>query len=305
MHSVPETKVVDGQTYKLSFHDEFDGAALDMTKWRHRILGPPGGGSHPLFFTKDASFLDREGNLVMLLYTRPRADLSPDVAAQFKWKKWIPFTSMLRTKKEFTYGYHEVRVKMPIVKGAGMAVWMQSRGQTSRTPSPDPKVGAEIDLLEQTFFDKYGKPTDFKHSTIHWGGYGDTHQWVSITVRPLSQKPQNWDEELNLRNQENTVGGLVHEKMSHYSDDLDFRDGEFHTVGVLWTREFYKFYYDHELIGTIRKGVSESPAYMILWPRLYNYARLVDNTADGMGDREQTKARFVVDYYRVYMPATD
>ena len=298
----PKTMTINGQPYTLSFNDEFGGRELDTTKWRHRILG--GGSSHPLFFTEDASWLDGDGHLVMALYTQPKAELDPEVAERFPWQRWIPYASMLMTREEFTYGYHEVRLRMPIVAGAGAAVWMQSRGQTSRTPSADPKVGAEIDLLEQTFIDKYGKPCDFKHATIHWGGYGETHQWVSITVRPEDKRPaEEQADELNLTNEDNDGGGLVHENRGFYSDALDFRDEQFHKVAVLWTPELYQFYYDDQLIGTIEKGVSQSPGYMILGPRLFTFDKLVDSTDDGLGDRQSTAAKYLIDYYRVYQPA--
>lgn len=295
-------KTIDGVPYRLAFHDEFDGTELDESKWQHRLLGA--GTAHPLFFTKDATWLDGQGHLIMSLYTLPKADLPEDVAAKFAWQRWIPYSSMIRTRQEFTFGYHEVRLRMPIVPGAGAAVWMQSRGQTSRTPSPDPKVGAEIDLIEQTFFDKYGQPCDFKHATIHWGGYGDTHQWVSITVAPEDKRPTDHQaDELNLKNQDNNTGGLVHQNVRHYTDGLDFRDGEFHTVAVLWTPEKYEFFYDNESIGVIEVGVSESPGYMILCPRLFTFDKLVDATDEGMGNREHTAANYAFDYYRVYQPA--
>ncbi|MBL8994873.1 MAG: glycoside hydrolase family 16 protein, partial [Spirochaetia bacterium] len=178
----PAEKVLDGKTYWLSFDEEFDGKELDPTKWEHRGLGPSA--THKQIWTKDGAFLDGQGRLVMLLYTKDKSSLglTESNAVVFPGK-WVPHTAMLRTKKEFTFGYHEVRFTMPIVKGVGMSVWMQSRGNTRPNPSPDPKQGAEIDLIEQTFFDKYGTPVDFKHSTIHWGGYAATHSWLSIDVR--------------------------------------------------------------------------------------------------------------------------
>ncbi|MBI4979651.1 MAG: glycoside hydrolase family 16 protein [Spirochaetes bacterium] len=300
---VSDFRMIDGKRYDLTFHDEFDGQILDKSKWQHRIIGPSA--PHKVVLTEDAVTFDGQGNLVMLLYTKDRADAAiPAEKASIFPGRWIPYTAMLKTIKEFTYGYHEVRLKMPIVKGAGMSVWMQSRGQTSPTPSPDPKVGAEIDLVEQTFFDKYGAATDFRHSTIHWGGYGATHQWVSIDVKPKSAKPADQstqDAELNLQRTAPAAGtNLINEKRVYYTDRPGFRDGNFHTVAVLWTPVSYQFFYDGESIGTIDVGVSQSPGYMILWPRLYDYKNHVADSERGFGGRDETEAKFVVDYYRIY-----
>lgn len=298
----PRQRTFDGHRYELAFHDEFDGSALDESRWRFRILGV----SRSLgwmVLTDDAAWLDGAGHLVMPIYTKAKADANlPADAAEHFPGRWVPFGSMLRTRQEFTFGYHEVRVKMPIVAGVGMAVWLQSRGQTSRNPSPDPKAGAEIDVIEQTFFSRYGKPTDFKHATVHWGGYGDTHQWVSIGVAPPDRRPNAeaaQDAPLNLTGKP-APGQLIRERRTHSSDGLNFRDEQFHTVAVLWTPEAYQFFYDGERIGVVDVGVSESPGYMILSPRLYDFNRHVADSEKGLGPRDSTPARFVIDYYRVY-----
>lgn len=298
---VPTEKVIDGKTYVLDFNDEFDGNTLDNAKWKPRMLGP--NPQRSMVFTDDASWLDGQGNLVMAVYTIPHASLSQEIEPKFKPMQWIPCTSVLRTPKEFTFGYHEVRLMMPIAKGVGMSVWLQSNGQTQKNPSPDPKVGAEIDLIEQTFFDKQGNANDYKHSTIHWGGYKDTHQFISITVDPKSMQQKHTagqDAELNLPGKEKKQDALIREKRSFFSDDLNFRDEQFHTIGLLWTPDCYKFYYDGICIGTITEGVSHAPGYMILWPRLFNFPELVGNSETGMGDKDTTHAKYLVDYYRVY-----
>lgn len=106
------------------------------------------------------------------------------------------------------------------------------------------------------------------------GGYDEPHQWISITVNLRNRQPEETarqDQELNLPGQEE---GLIREKRTYYSDSLNFRDGKFHTVAVLWTPEFYQFFYDDELIGTLRQGVSQYPGYMILWPRHFDFQKL-------------------------------
>lgn len=304
--TISQEKVIDGKTYTLDFYDEFDDTQINWEKWKYRGKGI----SPKRIFATDGVELDGQGNLIMTAYSVLRESLPEEFVNQFKGK-WVPAVTNIRTQKEFTFGYHEVRLKMPIVKGFGMAVWLQSDGQTRKPSSPDPKVGAEIDIIEQTFFDRYGQPNDYKHSTIHWGGYGNTHQFVSVTVAPKGDQPEqsdHQDEELNLvKNKitQNKKGqaipeNLIREKWTYYSDKLNFRDDAFHTVAVLWTPEYYKFYYDGQCIGTLKQGVSHAPGYMIFWPRMFNFLDLVGNTEEGAGDLHTSKAKYVIDYYRVY-----
>ncbi len=305
---VPQEIQLDGKTYTLQFNDEFDGKEIDWDKWTYR-----GKGINPKrkrIFGTDGVKLDGKGNLIMTAYGVARQSLPDEYVDQFEGI-WVPVTTNIRTKKEFTFGYHEVRLKMPIVKGFGMAVWLQSNGQTQKNHPGTAEVGAEIDVIEQTFFDRTGKPSDYKHSTIHWGGYGKTHQFISITVDPQTgtqEHTAHQDEELNLvktkvtkdRKGNDIPQNLVREKWTYKTDDLDFRDEQFHTVSVLWTPDYYKFYYDGHCIGKIEQGVSHAPGYMILWPRMFNFLELVGNTQEGPGDLQTSKAKYEVDYYRVY-----
>lgn len=301
--TVPQEKIIDGKTYVLDFQEEFDGSQINWEKWDYR-----GKGIQPnrkRIFGTDGVALDGHGNLIMTAYTIPRTSLPAEFVDKFQGT-WVPVTTNIRTKQQFTFGYHEVRLKMPIVKGFGMAVWLQSDGQTQKNPSRDPKVGAEIDLIEQTFFDRSGNANDYKHSTIHWGGYKDTHQFISITVDPKSAKQEHTDQqdkELNLVKTDASKNGaknLVREKWTYFTDELSFRDDQFHTVSLLWTPEYYKFYYDGHCIGKIEQGVSHAPGYMILWPRMFNFLELVGNTEQGAGDLQTSDAKFIVDFYRVY-----
>lgn len=305
--SVPQTKVIDGKEYRLTFHDEFNGDQLNSTEWGQRLNGPSPNRNGGMVHTEKASWLDGKGNLVLAAYSKEKKDLELEVAKDFK-DRWILHTSMLRSLKNFKYGYYEFRVKMPIVKGVGMSVWFQAGGMTASPPSLDGKGGTEIDLIEQTFFDRNGSPTDYKHTTVHWGGYGKTHQYRSIDINPLPEKQQDLQTAL-LNTQKRALGiegmntsedGLIRDTQTYYSSKLNFRDEEFHTLALLWTPEAYKFYYDGELIGAIDDGVSQAPEYIILWPRPFSYGKLTGNTEYGLGDRETTHAKYLVDYCRIY-----
>ena len=212
----PRERTFDGKLYQLTFHDEFDGRSLDDAKWRFRILGICKSLGW-MNLTDDAAWLDgrgasgdadlhqgeiraatagRRGRQLFRPMGPPRIDASHQAGVQV----WIPRGAAQDAQS---------------CRAVGMAVWMQSRGQTRRNPSADPKAGSEIDIIEQTFFSKTGKPTDYKHATIHWGGYADTHQWVSIVAAPSDGKPADasHDAELGLKEKERS-GALIREYLT-------------------------------------------------------------------------------------------
>ena len=79
---------------------------------------------------------DGQGHIVMSLFTKEKSQSGlTEEQAKVIPGRWVPYTSMLASAKEFTYGYHEVRFSAPILKGVGMSVWMQSRGKFRRQTS--------------------------------------------------------------------------------------------------------------------------------------------------------------------------
>jgi len=136
----------------LVWADEFDGAALDMTKWSHRGLGPRKGGVN----VEEAVRLDGEGHLVIT---------TTKVGDKYH-------TGMIAThgKFEHAFGYWECRVKLQREIGHWSAFWLQS--PTYGNPVGDvAKAGTEIDIFE--YLRKRG---DKMQHTLHWDGYGKDHE---------------------------------------------------------------------------------------------------------------------------------
>ena len=136
----------------LVWSDEFDGRALDLSKWMYRCLGRRKGG----FNVKDAVRLDGEGHLV-LTTTR--------VGEEYH-------TGMIATQGTFAraFGYFECRVRFQAQLGHWSAFWLQS--PTLGKVVGDVKAsGTEIDIFE--YLRKRG---DRVQHTLHWGGYGKHHQ---------------------------------------------------------------------------------------------------------------------------------
>ncbi len=136
----------------LVWHDEFDGAALDTTKWSYRALGPRKGGVN----VKDAVSLDGEGHLV--ISTRKVGDAF--------------HTGMIGTQGKFehAFGYWECRVKLQTQPGHWSAFWLQSP-TLGKWIGDAARSGTEIDIFE--YLRRRGEK--IQH-TLHWDGYGEHHK---------------------------------------------------------------------------------------------------------------------------------
>jgi len=136
----------------LVWHDEFDGTALDLSKWSYRGLGPRKGGVN----VKEAVTLDGKGHLVI---TTTRAD-----------NQWQ--TGMIGTQGKFerAFGYWECRVRLQTQPGHWSAFWLQSP-RLGKSIGDTKTSGTEIDIFE------YLSPRgDRIQHTLHWDGYGKDHK---------------------------------------------------------------------------------------------------------------------------------
>ena len=141
---------------KLVWADEFDGAALDTSKWRYDTVRNKLGwynGELQYYGARPQNVRVENGHLII---EARRETLSP---AQFPdWGGQI-YTSgkiVSRDKAAWTYGFYEVRAKLPCARGTWPAIWMLPE---AATPWPD---GGEIDIMEQV-----GSDPNVVHATLH------------------------------------------------------------------------------------------------------------------------------------------
>jgi len=136
----------------LVWSDEFDGTALDTTKWIYRGLGPRKGGVN----VREAVALDGQGHLV--LTTRK-------VGGKYH-------TGMIATqgKHAWTCGYFECRVEFQAQLGHWSAFWLQSP-RLGAVVGDTKQSGTEIDIFEYLV-----KRGDKIQHTLHWDGYGKHHK---------------------------------------------------------------------------------------------------------------------------------
>ncbi len=94
-----------------------------------------------------------------------------------------PTTGMIRTKKEFLYGYFETKVRFQKHQGHWSAMWLQSSIINQfLTPT---QGGVEFDIFEY----RANQP-DIIQTALHWGGYGDNHQ-IQKQLSEISNNTEN------------------------------------------------------------------------------------------------------------------
>src|ERR1035437_2210414 len=139
-----------GKEWKLTWHDEFDGATLDETKWNRLGDSKRRDG----YWVKEDAYLSGKGTL--LLRTKKDGD------------RYTCGAVNTRDKFEHAFGYYVARCQMPAQPGHWPAFWMMGAG-VSKVGNGG-RDGTEIDIVEIPWRD--GKVT----FNLHWDGYGKDHK---------------------------------------------------------------------------------------------------------------------------------
>ena len=150
----------------LSWADEFDGTALDASKWSFDTSRNKIG-----WYNKELQYYaaDRPENLRVAdgrLVIELRSD--PEEIRQFPdWggQKYSSAKIFTKGKAAFDGGFVEVSAKLPCTRGSWPAIWMLPEDD-----SPWPE-GGEIDILEQV-----GSHPNVAHATLHTALFNHTRQ---------------------------------------------------------------------------------------------------------------------------------
>ena len=160
--------------------DEFDGVALDQTKW---VYWNPGKRRHAMNVPEAVTL--RDGFLTIATYTESGKH----------------FTGMISTrdKYEAQYGYYEARIQWADAPGQWSAFWSQT--PTIGKPIDDvAAAGMEIDFVEHRAVDHEGKPLAAKANfTLHCTDTGritkakatrrQTSAWTKVSTSMASSGP--------------------------------------------------------------------------------------------------------------------
>lgn len=145
---------VGGNTYELTFSDDFDGTELDLTKWSYA----PEQQRQDAGDWWDDSMTSLDGNGYAHF-------------AVSKDEDGRTISGAIRSKDKFeqAYGYYEIRCTLPQIKGAWCAFWLM--GDSVMGIGSGGRDGTEIDIMESPYY-----PQDAINQTLNWDGYGVHHK---------------------------------------------------------------------------------------------------------------------------------
>ena len=269
----------EGKAFKLVWHDEFEGSALDESKWSYRT-NFWGRNAHWFAKPEDGCVEVKDGVVRLKIKKLPNGQfVSPQLqTGELMWD--VPAIDNptgfwylgKRCKPKFAhrYGYYECRCRLQQLPGWWSAFWMQTEMQGACL---DPALaGIEQDIMES--FD----PGEVIVSCYHYNGYGADYKGFHIPAA-YDEVPK-YDGKLTL--------------------DLD--KTAYHTFGLLWEPDGYSVYVDGRFRGKNGKDVSRIPEFLLISTECKWFRK---NRMTGAGDPalEATAAAgdaFVVDFVRVY-----
>ncbi|NND32943.1 MAG: family 16 glycosylhydrolase [Saprospiraceae bacterium] len=145
---------IKAQCPQVVWEDNFDGSALDMTKWNIQLgdgcdLGICGWGNNELQFYQQENVEVSDGTLKIIAKRESVGN-----------KAYTSARITSKGKGDWTFGRFEARLKTPSGKGMWPAFWMLS----STEPYGGWPQSGEIDIMELI-----GSEPDQVHGTIHFG----------------------------------------------------------------------------------------------------------------------------------------
>lgn len=143
----------------MVFEDNFDGTALDQTKWNYHYRW--GRTHNHQGYSQEANVQVSDGTLKLVCTpTANNAALAWPKASQGGTMPANFSTGVINSKTNFTYGYYEIRVKMPLQKGVWPAFWMAA---ASGAWPP------EIDIFEYPWLLSQTSAPTQGFMNVHWG----------------------------------------------------------------------------------------------------------------------------------------
>jgi len=141
---------------KLVWADEFDGKTLDLAKWSYDTSRNKTGWPNrelQYYGARPENVRVADGHLVIeARHEKLDRRNYPDWGGQAYTSGKI----VTKGKAAWTYGYYEIRAKLPCARGTWPAIWMMPE---ANQPWPD---GGEIDIMEQV-----GSQPEVVHGTVH------------------------------------------------------------------------------------------------------------------------------------------
>jgi beta-glucanase (GH16 family) len=158
--------------WKLVWHDEFDGTALDRSKWEYDQGGLWNNAELQFYTARPENVRVEDGHLV--LEARAEDYFGNDYTS-----------GRIRTlgKASFTYGRIEARMRIPAGQGLWPAFWLLGESFASKTGWPG---CGEIDVVETI-----GREPGTVHGTVHgatFHGAGGIHRAYTLPRGAVSDE---------------------------------------------------------------------------------------------------------------------
>ena len=256
---IPE-EPAEPATYALVWSDEFDGeGAIDDEKWFHQTLLPDGqswfNGEVQHYTNREENAYVKDGNLHIVAKKEEFTD--QDVTKNYT-------SARLNSKYAFTYGFVEIRAKLPQGDGTWPAMWTLGRNITENGGYWAEQFGTtgwpacgEIDIMEH-----WGNNPNVIQAALHTpSSFGDTQNKGSVEAEDVFDT--------------------------------------YHTYGMEWTLDQIKFYFDSTQYYTYFPSFRNPDT----WPFSAQQYLLLNIAMGGIGgdiDPAFTESEMVIDYVRVY-----
>jgi beta-glucanase (GH16 family) len=165
---------VSAQDWELVWSDEFDGTAIDSTKWTHEV-NAWGGGNNELQYYTDRPLNSRIEDGKLVIEAHKETFTGPEGT-----RGYTSARLNTRYKGDWLYGRMEVRARMPGRQGLWPAIWMLPTDYAYGIWA----ASGEIDIAEH----RGDWPTTL-FTTIHHGGAwpNNTYTGITTTVPDLSE----------------------------------------------------------------------------------------------------------------------
>lgn len=145
--------------------DEFDGPKLDMSKWSFDTWRNKAGwwNGEQQYYSADRpqNLRIEDGKLIIEARRDPEA-LSK--LADWGGQSYSAARIMTHGKASWTYGFYEVRAKLPCARGTWPAIWLLPEADGGGWPD-----GGEIDVMEMV-----GSQPNVAHATLHTALFNHT-----------------------------------------------------------------------------------------------------------------------------------
>lgn len=260
---------VDKSAYQLVWQDEFEQDGVpNPDYWTYE---------NGFVRNKEAQWYQpqnaivRDGVLVITgkRETKPNPNYREGSTNWQQNRKTIEYTSasvISKGRKEFQYGYFEIRARIPACRGSWPAIWLLG----SKAKYGWPSCG-EIDILE--YYPRKGQ--NLLHANACWGNDKGGSVWDSANV-PYSEFTQQNPEWATC----------------------------FHIWSMDWTEKYIRLYLDGRLMNEIdlsktingKHGQYENPFHK----PMYLLLNLAMGSSGGKIEEENLPMRYEIDYVRVY-----